>query len=148
MNSQSAMIRIYEILSPMMVDGKLNATPLQEEQSELVTVLCIAYHNTGVEHEYLKNYDRAICAYSEGARWAQRFLGDGHRLIGILKDSVETVKGKLKPGSGALKRAEEMLDDVQGATQRSGKQMSDSQQDLVTPRDGSGPIDGEDTGEL
>merc|ERR1719498_1468329 len=86
-HAQSAMIRMYEILSPVMIAGKFSSTPLKEEQFELVTVLCIAYHNTAVEHEYLKNYDGAICAYSQGARWAEQFLGKDHQLIGILKES-------------------------------------------------------------
>jgi tetratricopeptide (TPR) repeat protein len=112
-HAQSAMIRMYELLSPDMIAGKFNSTPLKEEKFELVTVLCIAYHNTAVEHEYLKNYDGAICAYSQGVRWAEQFLGTDHQLIGILKESVEAVKGKLKPGSGALKKAEELLNGSQ-----------------------------------
>merc|ERR1719163_2116343 len=130
-HAQSAMIRMYEILTPAMVAGKM-ASPLKEEQFELVTVLCIAYHNTAVEHEYLKNYDGAICAYSQGAQWADQFLGKDHQLIGILKESVEAVKGKLKPGSGALKRAEELLGRTQGNGQEA---MAAQHRDLMAPRD-------------
>jgi len=144
-HAQSAMIRMYEILSPEMVAGKLSSLPLKEEQFELVTVLCIAYHNTAVEHEYLKNYDGAICAYSEGANWAIKFLGEDHQLIGILKDSVEAVKGKLKPGSGALKRAEELLN---GRGQKNSQDgMSEQNLGLMTPRNAPA-ADGEDGGEL
>lgn len=144
-HAQSAMIRMYEILSPAMVAGKFSTTPLKEEQFELVTVLVIAYHNTAVEHEYLKNYDGAVCAYTEGARWAEQFLGDGHQLIGILKNSVEAVKGKLKPGSGALKSAEDLLNGRQ--SQRNAQDsMGDQKLGLLTPRDPPAVIDGADTG--
>ena len=70
-----------------MLRGQLSQSkgedPAQEEQSaELVTVLCIAYHNLAVEHEYLKNYEAAVCAYAEGVRWAMRFLKEGHDACG------------------------------------------------------------------
>jgi tetratricopeptide (TPR) repeat protein len=133
-HAQSAMIRLYEILSPMMLEGAATGGPRKEEFHEMITVLCIAYHNTAVEHEYLKNYDGAVCAYSEGARWATQFLGEGHQLIGILTDSVEAVKGKLKPGSGALKRIEDFLNSK--AQSRSGQEpLSEQQKGLITPRD-------------
>lgn len=134
-HSQSAMIRMYEILSPVMVAGKLSTLPLKEEEFEQVTVLTIAYHNTAVEHEYLKNFDGAICAYSEGARWAEQFLGEGHQLIGILKESVEAVKGKLKPGSGALKRAEELLNGNGRGSTGAKENLTYQQESLITPRD-------------
>lgn len=140
-HAQSAMIRMYEILSPLMVGGKLSSLPLGEEQSEQVTVLCISYHNTAVEHEYLKNHDGAICAYSEGARWAVQFLGESHELVGILKGSVDAVKGKLKPGSGALKRAEQILsgkvqpsNNVQQQSQETSLKGGQSMGHLMTPR--------------
>lgn len=143
-HAQSAMIRMYEILAPLMVAGKLSAMPLKEEQFELVTVLCIAYHNTAVEHEYMKNYDGAVSAYSQGADCAKKFLGDGHQLIGILIESVQAVKPKLKLGSGALKRAEELLN---GQLQQSGQEsMGDQQIGLITPRNPPTSIDNDDTG--
>jgi len=146
-HAQSAMIRMYEILSPMMIAAKMSSLPLKEEQFEPVVVLCIAYHNTAVEHEYLKNYDGAICAYSEGARWAEQFLGDGHQLIGILRESVQAVKGKLKPGSGALRRAEEILNG-RGKGARNGQDdaIGDQHLGLMTPRDAPVAVDGTDTG--
>lgn len=111
-HAQSALIRIYEILSPLMLSGEL-ALPdgpenVGDERHEQVTVLCIAYHNLAVEHEYLKNFESAVCTYAEGLRWATGFLGEGHQLIGILRDSVEAVKGKLPPSSRALKRTTEL----------------------------------------
>jgi tetratricopeptide (TPR) repeat protein len=147
-HAQSAMIRMYEILSPLMVAGKLSTLPLKDEQFELTTVLCIAYHNTAVEHEYLKNYDGAVCAYSEGARWAEKFLGEGHQLIGILKESVEAVKGKLKPGSGALRRAEEVLNGRGQKQSNTQETIGDQHAGLITPRDPPVAVDGEDTGDV
>lgn len=121
-HAQSALIRIYEILSPLMISGELSSLPRHgaagDERHEQVTVLCIAYHNLAVEHEYLKNFDAAVCTYAEGLRWATRFLSEGHQLIGILRDSVEAVKGKLPQNSRALKRTMDLL---QGWSRQGGR---------------------------
>jgi len=108
-HAQSAMIRLYEILSPMMIQGKFSKQPLDEEQSEQVLVLCIAYHNSAVEKEYLKKYEGAMRAYMEGYDWASGFLSPDHQLIEIMKSSIEAMRGNLKPGSLALVRADEIL---------------------------------------
>mmetsp|Transcript_95906 Transcript_95906/g.286278 ORF Transcript_95906/g.286278 Transcript_95906/m.286278 type:complete len:328 (-) Transcript_95906:58-1041(-) len=112
-HAQSALIRIYEILAPLMLSGELSSLPHRaktgDERHEQVTVLCIAYHNLAVEHEYLKNFESALCTYAEGLRWATRFLAEGHQLIGILRDSVEAVKGKLPQTSRALKRTTDLM---------------------------------------
>jgi tetratricopeptide (TPR) repeat protein len=118
-HAQSALIRIYEILSPLMLSGKLSTNGHGDEKHEQVTVLCIAYHNLAVEHEYLKNFEAAICAYAEGARWAAGFLGPGHQLIDILRKSLDAVKAKLPPNSGALKRADELAQGFPGLPLRS-----------------------------
>lgn len=121
-HAQSALIRIYEILAPLMLSGKLSTSGTGapgEERHEQVTVLCIAYHNLAVEHEYLKNFEAAICSYAEGARWASGFLGPGHQLIDILRKSVDAVKAKLPANSGALKRAQELTEGFPGVPLRS-----------------------------
>lgn len=146
-HAQSSMIRVYEILSPMMLEGAAAGGPRKEEFHELVTVLCIAYHNTAVEHEYLKNYDGAVCSYSEGARWASQFLGEGHQLIGILRQSVEAVKGKLKAGSSALKRIEDFLNSKgQFSSKGQEEPMGEPFTELITPRNPPAPPEGDDTG--
>lgn len=109
-HAQSALIRMYEILSPSMLSGKLDAVhKAGEERHEQLTVLCIAYHNLAVELEYLKNFEGAVCAHAEGLKWATGFLPD-HQLVNILKDSVNAVKSKLPANSVALTRAQEALD--------------------------------------
>eukprot|EP00747_Dinoflagellata_sp_TGD_P186330 gnl/TRDRNA2_/TRDRNA2_43311_c0_seq1.p1 gnl/TRDRNA2_/TRDRNA2_43311_c0~~gnl/TRDRNA2_/TRDRNA2_43311_c0_seq1.p1 ORF type:complete len:381 (+),score=97.55 gnl/TRDRNA2_/TRDRNA2_43311_c0_seq1:100-1242(+) len=114
-HAQSALIRIYELLTPVMLQGGLSidgGPPKREEdQHEYVVVLCIAYHNLAVEHEYLKNIEAAVCTYAEGVRWATRFLVEGHQLAGILKESMEALKPKLPANSVALKRAAEHTED-------------------------------------
>jgi len=39
-------------------------------------VLAIAYHNLGVEYEYLKQFDEAIGTYKKAVIFAKTHLGD------------------------------------------------------------------------
>merc|ERR1719269_325041 len=109
-HAQAALIRMYETLSKVLYES----TPAQEPnggQSTLspalldrISVLCIAYHNLAVEHEYLKDNNQAMHAYKEGLRWAWRFLGEGHQICGIIKQAIAALqKGKPgKKGAGSL----------------------------------------------
>lgn len=142
-HAQSALIRIYELLSPIMLRAQLSLNPSgakkREDNAEQVTVLCIAYHNLAVEHEYLKNYETAICAYAEGVRWAKQFLSEGHQLVGILSDSVEAVKVKLQPTSGALARAAELMEGWGPEPEAKDSARESFQgQHLMTPREADG----------
>eukprot|EP00928_Gymnodinium_smaydae_P015429 TRINITY_DN15705_c0_g1_i1.p1 TRINITY_DN15705_c0_g1~~TRINITY_DN15705_c0_g1_i1.p1 ORF type:complete len:395 (-),score=85.41 TRINITY_DN15705_c0_g1_i1:91-1275(-) len=146
-HAQSALIRLYEILSPQMLTGRLSLPEsaggasgggASQATLEQVTVLCIAYHNLAVEHEYLKNHEAALCAYAEGVKWASGFLGSGHQLAGILKASADAVKARLMQAgrsadSGALRRAAELMEGfVPGqADEGGGSQAFDH---LITPR--------------
>jgi len=135
-HAQSALIRIYEILAPLMLSGELapGNADVGDERHEQVTVLCIAYHNLAVEHEYLKNFESAVTTYAEGLRWASRFLSDGHQLVGILKDSVEAVKAKLPLNSRALKRAKELTEGPPPSSRSKGNESGKNLDALITPR--------------
>jgi len=119
-HAQCALVRIFEILAPAMLNGELSP-PQQEGQSldgklfgvdpvlsERISVLCIAYHNLAVEHEYLKSFRAAMTNYREGLKWAGRFLGEEHQIFAILKHSMLSVSkildqsvGKRVPHGGA-----------------------------------------------
>lgn len=138
-HAQSAVIWIYETLAPRMMAGDLDGGGRDDGADDL-TVLCIAYHNLGVEHEYLKNYVGALSAYTSGMRWADRFLDRDHQLLGILRESADGVKAKLPQGCGALLRA----DDLARWPGRSGGRRPESRSSdgsaridqLMTPRGG------------
>lgn len=139
-HAHSALIRIYENLTPLMLRGQLSLNPSSttktEDNAEQVTVLCIAYHNLAVEHEYLKNLEAALCAYAEGVRWAKQFLPEGHQLVGIMTESVEALKAKLPPTSGALARAGEMMEGWRPAPEAQESARDSFKGDhLLTPRD-------------
>mmetsp|Transcript_82421 Transcript_82421/g.181288 ORF Transcript_82421/g.181288 Transcript_82421/m.181288 type:complete len:317 (+) Transcript_82421:179-1129(+) len=103
MHAQSALIRMYETLSPLMLNGQLSDVSDGDgsggENREQVTVLCIAYHNLAVEYEYLKNFDAALTAYTSGLRWATRFLDETHQIKGILRTAIDSIKAKTSAGT-------------------------------------------------
>eukprot|EP00397_Hematodinium_sp_SG-2012_P040311 GEMP01044142.1.p1 GENE.GEMP01044142.1~~GEMP01044142.1.p1 ORF type:complete len:517 (+),score=114.43 GEMP01044142.1:37-1587(+) len=82
-----AVIRVYETLIP---DLQL-LDPQSDSIKERISVLCIAYHNLAVEEEFLKN-PNSIETYSQGLRYAEKYLGLDHQIYSILKHSVEAVK--------------------------------------------------------
>merc|ERR1719188_313704 len=73
-HAQSALIRSYEFIVPLMQLTPGSSESQVSDLQEQITVLCIAYHNLAVEHEYRKKYESALCSYAEGLRWASRFL--------------------------------------------------------------------------
>lgn len=118
-HARCALLRNFELLSPLMLRGELSiarSESVSEEQREQVMVLCIAYHNLAVEQEYLKHLEAATTAYLEGARWALQFLGAGHQLTGILRSAVESLVPRLPPTSKVRARGEGSLEWSQAAS--------------------------------
>jgi tetratricopeptide (TPR) repeat protein len=52
-----------------------------------IAVLCIAYHNFGVENEFCKEFTAALKAYTKGAEIAKGFLGEQHSITALIKAS-------------------------------------------------------------
>lgn len=69
-HAQNALILLQEeLLSPPGVVGA--AAP----QADRIAVLAIAYHNIGVEQEFLKRYEQSVLSYTKGVEVAERYLG-------------------------------------------------------------------------
>ncbi|CAD8074960.1 unnamed protein product [Paramecium primaurelia] len=73
-------------------DQKMEQSQNQDQKSgeqkmkDRVAVLAIAYHNLGVEFEYLKRFDEAIQTYQKAVRFGELHLPPDHQLIGNLKN--------------------------------------------------------------
>lgn len=77
------------LLQEMMLRKKLDPASVQEEELEeiplpgdraannkdKVAVLAIAYHNMGVEQEFLRSYPAAILSYKKAVNFAEKHLG-------------------------------------------------------------------------
>jgi tetratricopeptide (TPR) repeat protein len=86
-HAQSALILLQEeLLSP---PGVMGAAP---PQADRIAVLAIAYHNLGVEQEFLKRYEQSVISYSKGVEVAERYLGPKHAVCVTLKNSLAAAK--------------------------------------------------------
>lgn len=61
-----------------------------------LAVLAIAYHNIGVENEFLKNYKRAVSSYEKGLELAEEHLGSQHGIAVTLRSSLNAVQATLQ----------------------------------------------------
>lgn len=87
-HGQSALILLQEeLLSPPGQGGAV-APP----QADRIAVLAIAYHNIGVEQEFLKRYEQSILSYKKGAEVAERYLGARHAICITLNNSLVAAK--------------------------------------------------------
>ena len=94
--AQSALILLHEELFAE-PENRENGL---EEKADRVAVLAIAYHNVGVEYEFLKKQTLSMQAYKKGSETAERYLGSEHGIVITLKNSYltaqATVAGKEK----------------------------------------------------
>ena len=56
-------------------------------KADRIAVLAIAYHNVGVEFEFLKKYDQSLQSYRKGVEVSERFLGSDHAIAVTLRNS-------------------------------------------------------------
>jgi hypothetical protein len=62
-----------------------------DDSANTATTIIIAYHNLGVECEYLGQKSEAMNAYKIGWKIARERLGPTHTLTQSLKDSLNDV---------------------------------------------------------
>lgn len=57
------------------------------QKPDRISVLAIAYHNLGVEHEFLKQFTASLQAYTKGVEIASVYLGPTHAITTTLRNS-------------------------------------------------------------
>jgi hypothetical protein len=96
-HAQNALILLQEeLLSPP--GGASTAAP---PQADRIAVLAIAYHNIGVEHEFLKRYEQSMQSYRKGVEVAERYLGSKHPICITLKNSLVAAKKAASKGGAS-----------------------------------------------
>lgn len=88
--AQSALILLQEQLFSQMIKPIAGASAHRPELPDLadkIAVLAIAYHNAGVEQEYLRRYEAALESYSKAAELADAHLGPDHEIARTLNTS-------------------------------------------------------------
>ncbi|KAF0696000.1 Aste57867_13213 [Aphanomyces stellatus] len=86
--AQSALILLHEELFSQHAaddDARIETTKLDR-----IAVLGIAYHNVGVEQEFLKKLELSVHSYRKGADVSAKYLGESHGIVVTLRNSLVT----------------------------------------------------------
>lgn len=88
-----------------------------DANKDRTAVLAIAYHNMGVEQEFLKSYPAAILSYKKAVNFAEKNLGPEDGITQNLRNVFENAKVELdqslykkgvkKPAKGKGKKKQE-----------------------------------------
>lgn len=95
----SAVILLQEI----MLAKKLDPSSFQDDEDDLpaenskdrTAVLAIAYHNMGVEQEFLRSFPAAILSYKKAVNFAEQNLGPDDGITQNLRNVFENAKIEL-----------------------------------------------------
>lgn len=88
------------LLQEMMLTKRLDPSSVQDDDDDLpqenskdrTAVLAIAYHNMGVEQEFLKSYPAAILSYKKAVDFAEKNLGVDDGITSNLRSVYENAK--------------------------------------------------------
>jgi hypothetical protein len=91
------------LLQEMMLRRKLDPSSfIDEDEEELntgnkdkVAVLAIAYHNMGVEQEFLRSYPAAILSYKKAVNFAEKNLGPEDGITMNLRSVYENARNEV-----------------------------------------------------
>lgn len=137
-HAQQALILLQEeLLSPPGASAETKTTP----QADRIAVLAIAYHNVGVEQEFLKKFEHSVMSYRKGVEIAERYLGAKHAICITLKNSLAATKkalaasSKTKGGKHALLKEKSNTKKGPGASQTMSKTAAKTTEAPVTAAD-------------
>ena len=101
-HAMSAVILLQEDLLTKTIDGDDEPEKKEEtkkdgkdESKDRVGVLAIAYHNMGVEQEFLRSYHAAILSYKKAYNFAEKNLGAEDNITLNLKNVYENARSEL-----------------------------------------------------
>jgi len=125
------------LLQEMMMKKKLDPSSIEDDDSiveqtkDRKAVLAIAYHNMGVEQEFLRSYPAAILSYKKAVNFAEKHLGQDDGITSNLRNVYENARSELdlalsKKGKGKGKK---------GTKKKGGR---DDFANLMTPRNDGG----------
>ena len=132
-HAQNALILLQEELLNPGAEKKSSAPP----QTDRIAVLAIAYHNIGVEQEFLKKYEQSMLSYRKGVEVAERYLGTKHPICITLKNSLIASKKLVasigsKPTTASTRAGKLNLSSKNDTTQKKIEKSSEKLPDLAT----------------
>lgn len=110
-HAQSALVLLHEELHQSEMDGEFASTTRSGSSHDRVAVLGIAYHNAGVEQEFLKRLEASIQSYNKGLEYTEQWLGTKHGIVLTLRRSLDQAQQRLTstPGGKRCGEAEKSL---------------------------------------
>ncbi|CDW83438.1 tpr domain containing protein [Stylonychia lemnae] len=154
-HAMSAVILLQEIMLRKRLDPASNSDEEEEyqttalgdaNQKDRTAVLAIAYHNMGVEQEFLRSYPAAILSYKKAVNFAEKHLGFEDGITQNLRNVYENAKNELdvavfkkskKAGATAGGKGVQASKYYQGTKPKKGassKQPAEMYDNMMTPR--------------
>mmetsp|Transcript_2429 Transcript_2429/g.2814 ORF Transcript_2429/g.2814 Transcript_2429/m.2814 type:complete len:285 (+) Transcript_2429:104-958(+) len=110
-HAQSALIllqeELFKGLDPNSLKGSVESNGIANKQEipvklDRIAVLAIAYHNMGVEQEFLKKLDQSMASYTKGLEISDQYLGPDHKTTITLRNSFIAAKSVIERKSSNL----------------------------------------------
>ena len=111
-HAMSAVILLQEMMLSKRLDPESYSLDDEQEATEegqqpetnkdRTAVLAIAYHNMGVEQEFLKSYPAAILSYKKAVNFAEKNLGPDDGITQNLRNVFENAKVEVTARSNHL----------------------------------------------
>ena len=129
-HAQQALILLQEELSSVIGAGAADAGP---PKADRIAVLAIAYHNVGVEQEFLKKHNQSLQSYRKGVEVAERYLGSDHAITTTLRNSCVAARRTMlaKDPQARLQGMGRKAAASKGAKKAGGKDVSG----MISPRE-------------
>ncbi|KAH7470591.1 uncharacterized protein KRP23_9885 [Phytophthora ramorum] len=96
-SAQEALITLQEgfISDKHIADTTSDTGDTSSSRLDRISVMCIAYHNVGVEQEFLKDYAESVASYKKGIGLAEQYLGADHSITTTIRNSHLAAKRTL-----------------------------------------------------
>ena len=75
---------------PKITDDKKNE--LKKELKERISILCVAYHNMGVQQEFLKMIPEALESYKNACFFSQKYFGETNAIYQQMREVYNKAK--------------------------------------------------------
>lgn len=132
-------------LDPSSIDDDDEVQQPAENSKDRTAVLAIAYHNMGVEQEFLRSYPAAILSYKKAVNFAEKHLGAEDGITQNLRNVYENAKNELDVavfkkkkaaggsagGSGTVKASKYYAGTK---PKKAGNKQQDAYDNMMTPR--------------
>ncbi len=99
-HAMSAVILLQEMmlrkrLDPQAAEDDEEFQAIDANQKDRTAVLAIAYHNMGVEQEFLRSYPAAILSYKKAVNFAEKHLGPDDGITQNLRNVYENARNEV-----------------------------------------------------